>query len=430
MKWIEQFREKRYLKNFPDLQETQWWSYDELVALQNQRLRHIVAYAYRNIPAYKKRWDQAGVHPRDIDTIEDLPKLPIVTRKEIQENIKDFYLPDRVESTLQTGGSTGETLNYHYDRGGNIMRKRVHERGWSWMGMDMAKDKIAVVMSSQGVLRKNNVLNLFGDSTVESLEKNVALLKEFEPQFLRGYVNSLYILGLYCLENNIKIPSVKGINTISENLYDYQRELLTEVFEAEVFEEYVCNDGGAGAWECKQHAGLHYAMERSVIESIDGRVVVTDLWNEAMPFIRYENGDLVTFLDELCTCGRKLPLIRVKGRTNDILITPDGRRISPTYLMYYGAGYYRDAGVRSNLRQIQYIQKPGYKLEINIVPLGEPSALDLREFTAEIQRVVGEMDIEIHLVETLPATKSGKRQFIINEDMQLLEKMRTVQSNA
>ena len=305
-----------------DLSKTQWWPLEDLQELQELRLRKIVAYAYNHLPGYRKKFDQAGVSPKQIRSLDDLPKIPVITREELQNN-PDFVNAKLISGTLYTGGSTGTSLKYYESKGSGKIRWNAHLRGWSWNGYKPGK-RLAVIASAQGIVEEENTLNLSGVLTTESLQKNIEELQEFRPQHLRGYVGSLYILAKYCLDNSIPIKGIESINPISENLYDFQRATMEKAFGCPVYEEYCCNDGGACAWECDTHEGLHYCMERAIIENIDGEMVVTDLWNRAMPFIRYKNGDSVTFLDKKCSCGRELPLIKVKGRDNDIIITKKG----------------------------------------------------------------------------------------------------------
>lgn len=414
----------------PDFNASQYWSKQKLRQFQDKRLQYIIKYAYRNIPGYKDKFDLAGIKPKDILSQEDLYKLPITTREELQEN-PAFINRDRIFKTLYTGGSTGSSLKYYDDLVSALVRLNLCVRGWQWNGYRYKKDKISIIASAQGNIESDKTLNLRGDLTNKNLKTCVEKLLEFRPEYIRGYVGSLFILARYCLDNNIKIDFIKSINPISENLYDYQREIMEKAFKgAEVFEEYCCNDGGACAWECSAHEGLHYFMERAVIESDNnGEMIVTDLWNTAIPFIRYKNGDKVQILDKNCSCGRQLPLIKVKGRDNDFLITPEGV-VSPTYLMNRGIGYKylieegkKEGAFKSGISSVQYVQFPGYRVEVNIVknPWCSEKEIDSFKEILETQVLKG-MQLHLNFLEEIPKTPKGKRQFIINKDKELLEK--------
>lgn len=404
-----------------NLKQSQWWSLDRLRDYQNARLRKIVRYSYDHIPAYRKKYDAHGITPSDIHSVEDLPKLPLTTREEMQENPL-FVNQSLIANTLYTGGSTGSPLRYYESRKGRIVRWNAHLRGWQWNGYEPGRKREAVIAAAQGGIGENRkTLTLVGDMTSDSLAQNIARLSDFKPQHLRGYVGSLYLLARYCLERGISFPSIESINPISENLYAFQRETMEHAFGCPVFEEYCCNDGGACAWECDEHLGLHYCMERAVIEEHDGEMIVTDLWNKAMPFIRYQNGDRVNFLKQECPCGRQLPLIRVHGRANDVIITPSGP-LAATYLMFHGVKYNDPKHFRSGFRAIQYVQKPGYLLEIYAVLNEWCSRDEIQKFLREVESITHGMHVTLHEVDDLPASPKGKRQFIRNDDTELLRR--------
>lgn len=412
-----------YNLTLPNLYKTQYWPLKRLEEFQNNKLKEIITYTYKSIPGYRKKFQKYGIKPSHINSLKDLSKIPITTREELQQN-PEFVNEQLISGTLYTGGSTGVPLKYYESKESGKIRWQSHLRGWSWNGYTPGK-RIAVISSAQGFVGSNNTLNLIGDLTTENLKRNIEKIINFKPEFLRGYVGSLYILARYCLDNDIVISGIKSIDPISENLYSYQRHVIEKAFNAPVFEEYVCNDGGACAWECEKHNGLHYFMERAIIEVVNGEMVVTDLWNKAMPFIRYKNGDLVKFLNKKCSCGRNLPLITVKGRANDLLITNKGV-ISPSFLVHHGIGLVGADKMKSNfksgIRALQYIQKPGYQLQVNIVKNPWCTKRDIKYFLKKLRSIAGNLKIELTFVNDIPKTKKGKRQFIINEDKALLKK--------
>ena len=405
----------------PNLEQSQYWPYEKLVAFQNQRLRRLLDYAYTHIPGYRRKFEQAGLTPADIRSLEDLRALPITTREELQQN-EDFVNHALVRRTMYTGGSTGTSLRYYESEVAGRIRWNAHLRGWKW-GRYEPGMRCCILKSAQSIVREDHIVHLVGDLAEENLAKNLEVVRSFKPEHLKGYVGSLYIFAKYCLDHNIHLHGVVSAIPSSENLYDEQRRLMEEVFGCKVFEEYCCNDGGACAWECEKREGLHYFMERAVIEDVEGRQVVTDLWNYAMPFIRYENGDSVRFLSERCSCGRELPLLKVKGRTNDILITPKGV-ITPTFLMHHGIGLVgvdkRSPNFRSGIRAVQYVQKPGYRLNVNIVRNPWCTDTDIQSLKRDIHEFAGGLQVSVHLVDRVATTPKGKTAFIINEDRALL----------
>jgi glycosyltransferase involved in cell wall biosynthesis/phenylacetate-coenzyme A ligase PaaK-like adenylate-forming protein/MoaA/NifB/PqqE/SkfB family radical SAM enzyme len=428
--WMFQTIEKKHYEKkllehgYPDLKSTQYWPYEKLTAFQNARLHSMIEYAYMNIPGYRRKFNDSGIKPGDINTIDVLCKLPVTTRHELQDN-GDFVNQNLVSGTLYTGGSTGTSLKYYESELSMLIRNESHLRGWQWGGFEYDM-RYCILKSAQKIQQHGDCLHLIGDLTEENLRENLAAVQGFRPQHLKGYVGSLYIFARYCIDNSIRIEGLKSVIPSSENLYDYQRQAMEQAFGCKVFEEYCCNDGGACAWECESREGLHYVMERAIIEEVNGRMIVTDLWNLAMPFIRYENGDSVQFLDKKCSCGRQLPLIKVKGRTNDIIITPKGV-ITPTFLMHHGIGLVgvdkQKPNFRSGFRAVQYIQKPGNILEVNIVNNSWCTSQDIDNFKKDLDEFMGGLRININFVNEIPKTKKGKTSFIINEDKDLLAKL-------
>ncbi len=409
--------------HIPDLSKTERWSYGQLLEFQEQRLRKVVRFAYENVLGYRKLYNEAGLDIRAVRKLDDLEMLPEVTREMVQNN-PDFFIPSMIARRSYTGGSTGQPLEYYLCYAALCMRSNVHERGWRWAGQIPGKTRLAILGSSQGKVLGNNVLNLSGNMDEATLEDNAKAIVAFHPHTIRGYVNTLYIQAKYCIEKGYHFDGIYGINPISENLYDYQRETIEQAFGAKIFEEYVCNDGGTCAWECSSHEGLHYFMERAIIQTDrNGEMLVTDLWNTCMPFIRYRNGDSVRFLDKPCSCGIAHPLMRVQGRTNDVLIGPNGA-VSPAFLVHHGVGLASATSGKTHftdgIRAVQYVQKPGFQLQVNLVKTFECTDGQIQQFLKRLEGIVQGLEIHLNLCEELPASKKGKRHFIVNEDEELM----------
>ena len=407
----------------PNLEESQYWPYERLVAFQNERLRRLLEYAYAQIPGYRRKFEQAGLTPADIKSLNDLHRLPMTTREELQQN-EDFANRALVRRTMYTGGSTGTSLRYYESEIAGRVRWNAHLRGWKWGGYEPGM-RCCILKSAQSIVREGDTVHLIGDLSEKNLARNLEIVRSHKPEHLKGYVGSLYIFARYCLDRGIRLEGVVSAIPSSENLYDEQRGVMEEAFGCQVFEEYCCNDGGACAWECEKREGLHYFMERAIIEDVDGKQIVTDLWNLAMPFIRYENGDSVRFLGRKCSCGRELPLLSVKGRTNDIIITPSGV-ITPTFLMHHGIGLVgvdkERPNFRSGIRTVQYVQKPGYRLEVNVVRNPWCTDTDVENLKRDIHRFAGGLQVNVHFVDRIWTTKKGKTSFVINEDKELLQR--------
>src|SRR5262249_4336617 len=121
-----------------------------------------------------------------------------------------------------------------------------------------------------------------------------------------------------------------GIISTAMLLHDWQRSVIEHVFKCSVTNRYGCEEVSLIASECEEHNGLHVNADSVYTEvPANGKLLVTDLTNRAMPLIRYQIGDVVVPSNRCCKCGRGLPLIeRVEGREADYVVTPGGRLIS------------------------------------------------------------------------------------------------------
>lgn len=407
----------------PPLAQSQYWPLERQKAFQSERLVDIYTYHYDNTPAYRQLCCRHGLTRRSISGIEDLHKLPAVDRDWMRMNCSPRDSKFFRGSMMRTGGSTGEPFEYIGCRRYDTLRNGAHQRGWGYFGFQDGCE-FTLITSAQGKVANGKYLS--GELDNENIGKVVDALNSDGNPYVRAYASSAAIVAIYMLQHGIENKKVEVFNLISENLYDWQRDVIKTAFtHADVYEEYCCNDGGASAWECSCHSGLHEAIERAIIEpASDGEMLVTDLWNRAMPFIRYKNGDyLVERVLDKCECGRTLPRIRVRGRMNDVLVTPNGP-VSPSYLLHWGSGCDAKTGqtFNSGFAQVQYIQSPGYCLMVNMVKNDLYKDSNFARLKEQVERICCGMHITYQFVDRIETTPSGKRRFIINNDPELLSK--------
>jgi len=244
-------------------------------------------------------------------------------------------------------------------------------------------------------------------------------LLKIKPFFLESYATNLFRVASLCYKNKIKL-SIPVVFSTGEKLLPHQRELIEFQFNAEVFDYYGCNETGVIAFECKEHHTMHVADEHILLEVVDeynqpvinqpGNIILTDLDNYAMPFIRYQVGDTGILSDRICECGRELTVLdSVEGRTGDMLITSDGNILPPIII---------NTTFR-NLRGIERYQviqkKVGYIiLRIQKNELFDPS--ELKQMLFKLKNLLG-YDTEIYVKEEqyIEPTRRGKFRTVISE---------------
>ena len=228
-----------------------------------------------------------------------------------------------------------------------------------------------------------------------------------------------YAAGL--LPDEALVPvSPRSIIVGAEKLHEFQRALIEEVFRAPVFETYGSREFMLIGAECDKHAGLHLSMENLLVEVLDddgtltpagqeGNVVITDLFNFGMPFVRYVNGDRAVAGFETCSCGRGLPLLRkVVGRQLDTLETPDGRKIPGEFFPHLLKEF-------PAIRRFQVVQEKIEQITLKLVVEGGLTLAERDQLLSEVRRCTGTVvDIQLQLVNDIPLTKAGKLKVVVN----------------
>jgi phenylacetate-CoA ligase len=417
-------------------EQSQWWKPEELVAYQNTRLSSLIHHAYTNVPYYHDLFRSLDISPSDIKTKEDLVKLPVLTKEDIRKSPERFIAQNIPRTSLiheATSGSSGKVFEYFIDKNVMSVFRALGLRGWGFAGYSIGDNMVTLAGSS--LLPENmpfykrirfkfsHNLPLSSYYLKERMEDYLKWIIQFNPRYIRGYPSSLAILADYALNHGIDAISPAGVMTTAETLTPSQRETISSAFQCKVFDQFGCFDGGATAHECDQHRGYHISVERSVHEFLDttgypvdsgtnGHIILTDLWNYAMPFIRYDAGDMGVPTDRLCPCGRGLPLIeRITGRTTELIVLRDGTRFPGLILTDI---FDQRADILHAVLDYQIIQETVNKFVINIVRSDQYSPA----ISDEIQKFfVGQLgsDIEIqfNFYDEIPRTEANKRRIVI-----------------
>jgi phenylacetate-CoA ligase len=243
----------------------------------------------------------------------------------------------------------------------------------------------------------------------------VKKLKSYGAPFLFGHAHSLYIFALFLEEQGISGLPTRSILSTAEVLTENEREKIEEVLDAPLFDRYGCEELSIVASECEAHDGMHIHAEGLWIET-DGAdkdnpadLIITDLTNDAMPFIRYRVEDMATILTDPCQCGRTLPRLgKLYGRHSDFLYTPDGRMLSGISIMV------NLAIEVPGIWQVQVIQNKLDHLLFRIVKTDQFSENSLKKLAESVPAFFGEgMNYDVEYVKELSRTPRGKYQFSI-----------------
>lgn len=419
---------KRLIRN-------QWKPYAELKREQEKQLRHTIEYSYENVPYYHNLFKSLGLSPHDVRTIEDLERLPILTKDIIKkhwEELKPKNLSSMKYYNRATGGSTGTPLQYRLSKRDRFLSGALLYRGWGYGGFELG-DKMAFLGgSSLGIGAKfdltkkvheiaRNIRKLSSfDMGDPELREYARILNSFRPHFTMGYASSIYFFTRWLEENKVSVPSQKGVFTTAEKLFPHMRKTIGDIFSCDVYDTYGLNDGGISAYECPEHAGLHVDTERSIMEVVDndglaveqgeGQILATSLHNYAMPFIRYTTGDYGHIIDDVCGCGRGYPLLKeIVGRTTDVLFTPEGKNIHGWFFLYI---FWDNS---KGIKEYQVVQETIEKIVVKIVPEIDFDEKQLDRIRVVIATRSPGWEIEFKFVDAIERTGAGKYKFIINK---------------
>ena len=434
--WEERIRGRNTLRYENRLNDSQWLPENEILARQWQDLMKLLTHAERECPYWTRVFRNLGLKPADIRNMEHFRRLPITTKTTIRENHDDMVAESWKGRTWKksTGGSTGEPLHFEYTPESSEWRQAVTRRGYSWAGakggvrqayiwgisLDPPPWFKVVKQKLHQLLLRQKYFNsfLFDPPAMERCQQQ---LRRFQPEVIVGYTNPLYNFSRFLngQEQDSGIHPASVI-TAAEALFEYQRREIEAAFQAPVFHSYGSREFMLIAMECEQHQGLHISAENLLVEILredgspaspgeEGRVVITDLHNYGMPFIRYEIGDMAVLAEHPCSCGRGLPLLKqITGRILDMISTPDGKQVPGEYFPHLMKEF-------KDIHRFQVVQEDLHSLLIKLVaPDGLPEA-DLHRLKTMVRQVMGEdCNINYEFVNDIPLTRTGKHRVTIS----------------
>ena len=427
-------RHPKALKAYQLLEEEQWLPPSEMRELQWQRLNELICYAYQACPYYLRVFDAKGIDPNGIRDSE-FQFIPILTKEIIQKehhNIRSTTISTSHFMENHTGGSTGEPLTFYqcgdYESYKTAGLRLVFEYcGWQpgdsqlfiWGSDYDAKSHETLRGRISDFVQNIHMINAFNLSE-QVLTHHLDKMARWQPKYIWGYVSAIETFAKFLESKKSVELKPLAIQTTAEVLTATQREFIKEIFGCQLFDRYGCREVSIIAHECSEHRGLHVFESNNFVEILRedgspvspgeiGRIVVTNLHNRAMPFIRYDTGDLGTWAQEECTCGRSWRLIKeIKGRQTDIIVSPSGKLIHGEFFTHL---FYKLKGIK----QFQVLQEDVKRLIIKLV-----KEYDFSEDTLEFLRNVihthadAAFEIDFEYCKKIEASPSGKFRFTIS----------------
>jgi phenylacetate-CoA ligase len=322
-----------------------WKDVEKLRKIQEKMMRAIIQFAYSHTRFYKEKFRKAGIEPSDIQTLEDIRKIPVCTKDEVRSNPEALFAAGYNRKNCiveQTTGCTGKILPILHDRKAYSHFFAVDVRrflGWGYRPWDKLI-YIAHDETRRTLLDKLRLLRRYSVSIFLPEKEQIEIIKKINPHIISAYPSTIKAIMNALEEGDLDQIELKFILLNSEILTEKVRNQTRKIFSCDVFEEYSTYEVYSLAHECPLYK-YHLDIDNVLVNFLDendeevsygerGKIVVTSLVNRAMPFIRYELGDIGIPSDEKCECGRNFPVMKlIEGRADDFLIMPTGALVSP-----------------------------------------------------------------------------------------------------
>lgn len=422
----EQFFQLKKLKNTKQLK-----------IFTDNYLKDLLLHAYNKVPYYHSIFKNEKIVENGTVDLSKFDRIPILTKKILRKNYKNLIATDykkRKPYVNYSGGSTGEPIKFYLDKNYNIWRNASNNYYYKEI-LNINEPTVKKVIlwgSTRDIFRnnidlKNRLMYWINNITMlhsykmneEQLKKYIRIINKKKPDLIRGFSGSLYELCRYAKKNNIELHTPSIIISAAETLKDYMREEIEETFETKLYDFYGSRELNGIAGECKKGSMHMFSFNnrteilddnfQQVKENEHGRIIVTNLHNYTMPFIRYEIGDTAVLGSSQCSCGNVLPILKeITGRLIDHFVKENGEVVSSLFFIYLFDVYYN----KQNISKFQVIQEDYKKIRIRIVPHANIFDKDKRDINNKIRKVFGTgTKIIWEIVDELPKTKTGKYIF-------------------
>jgi phenylacetate-CoA ligase len=414
-------------ENLRRLEAMEHWPAERLREWQWSVLDRLVRHAYANVPFYRDLWRRHDVHPDDLRGIDDLGRLPTVRKEQLRAAGRAALDRRRSVERLmrdQSSGSTGNPFTHYKDRVHHAWMVAGALHGWQWAGWRRGEPWIR--LQHRGRLTP---AERFEDWMAHCLHMPIDRFSEaffdeflpravrFGPRLLRGYSGGTYVFARYLLERGSTDLRPAAVVCTGDTLYAHYREAIERAFACPVFDTY----GGEGMHVANQCAeGLYHVLPTVLVELVGAgpelpegrsrRIVLTSLTNNAMPFLRYDIGDIGIGSEASCRCGRSWPALRrVVGRETDIVTTPAGRHL----ICHHFDTLLRD---QPGVLQYQVVQDRPERITLRLVVDGSfRREIQAAAITRRIRELGGgTLGVDVELVPEIPLPASGKRRYVIS----------------
>ena len=389
---------------------------EEVEQVQFEKLKDILNYANKNVPYYRSLFNRIGFDPKLFTNIKQMEMIPFLTKEIIRENFDKLISTEKIRGgyyDATTGGSTGEPLKVLLDYDCVFKENAFVNYFRSKLGYH-EKDKLATfrgIEFGDKLWKFNPMQNelIFSPFKLSSktIQTYVDKINKFKPDYLNGYLSSLYFFARLLSDNSIVFNiKLKGIFLISENINVEQRKFVENYFKVSSSTFYGHTECCIIAEEMEPNL---YAFDPyyGYTELIDNKdktftIVGTGFLNKTMPLIRYKTDDICNIFDK----GK----VSILGRwsTNDFLIGLNDEKVFHSAFNFH-------SDIFKNVVGYQFIQKQKGIADLLIVVNQQFHIAEIDLMKNEIdKKTKGVIDFDIKVVDNFVLSKRGKFKMFIS----------------
>jgi phenylacetate-CoA ligase len=414
------------------LEKTQWMNKETLTKLKVRKLKALLQHAYENVPFYHQSFKESGFRPADFNRLEELRKIPILQRSSIKLRRKELSARNVRKADLErwrTNGTTAAPLQFFRPKIDVSWGTAAELRGYSWAGFITGDKSVFVGRMKPGdhhifenriklFLSRAKLLNSHGLSE-KSLESFCSRIKRFKPDYMYSRATPITnLVAVYLLENNPSAMHLKAVFTTGQTLLPHYRRNIEEAFKCKVYNWYGTAEMSHVAAQCGYHDALHITEENVLVETLkngepaapgeEAKVLLTNLNNFAMPFIRYDIGDSGVIVDDECSCGRKLQLFNPIGRHYETFVHSNG-----------AFTVFRDVQTVLEdvpVKDFQIIQESLDEIVIRLVTMDGYTEAHTESILKNITRKAADIaKVRVEVVDSLQYVGSGKIHHLVSK---------------
>lgn len=406
------------------LRKAETWDEAQVKAFQDEKIREIVAYLAMKVPYYQEWFFRNHVNPREIQSIEDLRKLPIVNkmlmRSEGIERFTAIDFPEKKCMASRSSGSTGEPFSFYETKLSYSVNMAAKLRTWYQASYRLGDRYVKIANGARHGRLKNLqdwvnrcIYVPFYSINDDTLKGILDQIEKQKPSIIRSYPIPLYLLAQYRNSHPGYQFAPRHVMTTGSTLPAEYRKEIEKAFGCDVIDSYSC-EGTPNTYETPLHDGYHVTHAYGIIEVLDdqdrpvingvGRVVSTDFWNWAHPFVRYDTQDLVEVEN-----GR---IKRIMGRECESLIVFNGQR----YTVHNFVGFFQedDRPTKQSVVAYQVVKKKDQSIEFKLV-VNEQYNLSIEQYIIDYWHQLLNVPISVTIVDKIPLMNNNKRLTIVEE---------------